>query len=246
MPKRSFDLDGVAVTHREASRDLFLFIHGLGCSKESFRDVWRHDAFKGFSILTLDLPGFGDSKPIKGFSFSMEDQAGICDQVLTHFEYESLHVAAHSMGGAVGLLMQSPIKSYVSIEGNLIAEDCGLLSRKVVQVPYGEFESHLFLEIKKKCRALEDQYFCLNKADPYAFYYSAKSLVELSDTNQLLDRFKSFDKKRCYVYGDKNRDYKVLESLSDIRKIEISASGHFPMIDNPTAFYSELALFFSE
>ncbi len=52
---------GVSVLRRDAGPDLVLFLHGLGCVKESFEGAWGKDALAGFSLLAPDLPGSGAS-----------------------------------------------------------------------------------------------------------------------------------------------------------------------------------------
>ena len=54
-----------------------IFIHGLGVCKDCFRDIWNLSEYQKYTILTFDLPGFGDSDKPRNFSYSMEDQVSI-------------------------------------------------------------------------------------------------------------------------------------------------------------------------
>ena len=126
---------------REYSREFIIFIHGLGCTKESFDDLWNFTAlFKDLSLLTFDLVGFGNSSRPKDFSYTMEDQAEICKVLLDTFKPDKVHLVAHSMGGAIGLILAENIRdkaaSFINIEGNLISEDCGPLSRKATSASF--------------------------------------------------------------------------------------------------------------
>ena len=79
------------------SRELIIFIHGLGCTKESFDNLWDFtNLFKGFSLLTFDLPGFGSSSRPEDFSYTMEDQAGICKALLDSFRVPGLIATMNS------------------------------------------------------------------------------------------------------------------------------------------------------
>jgi pimeloyl-ACP methyl ester carboxylesterase len=95
----------VAVQFRNGIRELIVFIHGLGCSKDSFANVWDFADLKKYSLLTLDLVGYGYSSKPLDFSYDIAEQAEICHLVLNHFEFDAIHIVAHSMGGAVGLLL---------------------------------------------------------------------------------------------------------------------------------------------
>ena len=235
----------IAAAYRKASEDLVFFIHGLGCSQEFFRDVWHQPEFRDFSLLAVDLAGFGASAGAdEVFSYSMEDHARACDEVLGGFKFNWLHVVAHSMGGAVGLLLSDETflktVSFSNIEGNLIGEDCGLISREASGVSYDVFENELFPHYRSIFRHIEKKGLSLNTASPLAFYRSSASLVAWSDSRRLLGKFKSLKCKKKYFYGERHSDLKVLNELADIEAEAISGSGHFLMNDNPDEFYAKL------
>ena len=77
------------------------------------------------------------------------------------------------------------------------------------------------------------------KSSPIAIHRSAKSLVEESDSGKLLEQFNSLPNK-SYIYGDSEREY-LLPLFHQTNVKKIVQSGHFPMIDNPDAFYKVIA-----
>jgi len=234
----------IAIRYRSASPNLIFFLHGLGCSKGSFENVWERPDFKGFSLLAMDFVGFGHSDRPIDFSYSLEDHAKVCATVLRTFSEPRLHIVAHSMGGAVGLLLADDIfkqtETFINVEGNLIGADCGFISRKTISVPYETFEKELFPEFQSQLKTKEYQYLFLDTAAPFAFYKSAQSLVEWSDSGRLLERFKQLKCNKAYFYGQRNMGIKALDRLDTIKKRVISKSGHFPMNDNPDEFFSTL------
>jgi len=64
------------------------------CTKKSFE-------FNDFSLLAIDLIGFGDSSKPQNFSYTMENQAEICKLVLDEIKANKVHIVSHSMGGAI-------------------------------------------------------------------------------------------------------------------------------------------------
>ena len=80
----SIDFDGnqyeISAAFRKQGGELLLLLHGLGCSKKSFRDIWYREEFSGYSILSLDFIGFGDSSKFDTFSYRMEDHAAVCNE----------------------------------------------------------------------------------------------------------------------------------------------------------------------
>ena len=87
--KFSINYDGniyeVATKLRKKGSELVLLLHGLGCSKDSFQDIWSRDELSDYSIMALDFIGFGDSSKTENFSYEMEDQASICAEVVRKF-----------------------------------------------------------------------------------------------------------------------------------------------------------------
>jgi len=239
----------IAVSSRERGDGLVFFIHGLGCAKESFADAWDHPARSRFSLLALDLPGFGDSPLPEGFSCAMEDHAALCLEVLARYPHGEVHVAGHSMGGSIAVLlcglMGDRAASLVNIEGNLVGADC-TVSRRAVSITYDRFRERLMRELVVAARSSEERGMRLwaewsARSDPLAFTKSAHSLVEWSDSGELLRRFLSLPCPRAYFYGERNRRMPVLARLGAVPATMISRSGHFPMNDNPDEFYGKLS-----
>ena len=161
---------------RDAGEDLLFFVHGLGCSKDSFHHFWNRSDFDDYSVLATDLVGFGDSTKSESFSYTMEAQARICAEILTKFSDKNLHIIAHSMGGAVALLLPDEIlngaKTFVNVEGNLIGADCGIASRKIISVSPAVFESDILQQLRDKFNSLGEGYAAMDSASADALYQS--------------------------------------------------------------------------
>ncbi len=236
----------ISISHRAGSNDLVIFIHGLGCSKENFKHVWHHPEYGNISLLTLDLAGYGNSGKPDGFSYTMEDQAGICDAVIRSFPDCNLHIVAHSMGGAVGLLLSDDIfnrtKSFANLEGNLTGKDC-FISRKITGKTFENYKTEYLPELKKTLENDKDKLNDLKRSSQTAFYKSCTSLVHWSDNGSLLKKFKALECRKAYFYGDQNTEIDTLKVLNNIPRIMIKNSGHFMMLDNPDEFYAKLKTF---
>ena len=62
-------------TPRRGGPDALVFLHGLGASRDSFDPGFERKRLAGFTLASVDFPGFGESPPIQGFSYAMEDLA---------------------------------------------------------------------------------------------------------------------------------------------------------------------------
>lgn len=232
---------------RDSGENLIFLVHGLGCSKDSFHHIWNSSDFDDYSILALDLAGFGESSKSNKFSYTMEAQARICAEILTKFSDKTLHIVAHSMGGAVALLLPDEIlngtNTFTNIEGNLIGADCGIISRKIIRVPPEVFEYDIFPVLRDKFNSFGERHAAIDSTSADALYKSAESLVAWSDSNKLLEIFLALPCRKAYFFGDENADLPALTRIGDVQKVKINQSGHFPMNDNPKDFYGELHKF---
>lgn len=237
----------VATNIRQRGGEMVFLIHGLGCSKASFRDIWLRDEFSDYSILALDLIGFGGSTKSDKFSYKMEDHAAVCAKVVKELPASKVHIIAHSMGGAIGLLLPpwllESTLSFANLEGNLTGEQCGIVSRKTIRVTLDKFEKEVLPDIKSLSKSFGEGRFFLESALPFGFYKSAESLVHWSDSGELLTRFIKLPCNKSYFYGQENAGMAVLGRLNAIEKVMIGNSGHFLMNDNPNQFYPRLREF---
>lgn len=244
-------VSGIAVHVRyrnvPGSPNLILFLHGLACSADTFRDVTTKNYFPDASLLLVDLPGFGRSAKPESFSYSMEAQADILAQLLRCFVFTRLHLVAHSMGGAIGLLLAEQMKeqvvSFANIEGNLVGEDCGIMSRGIAELQVGVYGSTLFPNQVREF--IGHQQLRFSESTPYAVHQSAVSLVAWSDNGQLLKKFHNLPVRKIYFYGEENKSMPVLEHLDFVEQVMIHKSGHGLTTENPDEFYPKLTTFIS-
>jgi pimeloyl-ACP methyl ester carboxylesterase len=69
------------------------------------KTMWNHyiDTFsKNYRVVTIDLLGHGKTEP-RGYVHTMEDNADVVNEVLSHLKIEKTVLIGHSMGGYVAL-----------------------------------------------------------------------------------------------------------------------------------------------
>jgi len=237
----------IAAYLREAGPELLFLIHGLGCSKDSFHHLWNYHPFDNYSVMAVDLAGFGNSSKSRNFSYTMEAQAQICAEILSEFSEKKLHIVAHSMGGAVALLLPHKVlertETFVNVEGNLIAEDCDIAGRKIISVPPDIFAKNVLPEVHDLFKRFGHGYTAIDDTSADALYRSARSLTAWSDSKKLLELFLGLTCRKAYFYGEDNAEHPTIASIGNVTKVMIKRSGHFPMNDNPEDFYGTLHQF---
>jgi pimeloyl-ACP methyl ester carboxylesterase len=239
----------LAVTLRPRTDDLVLFLHGFGCAKESFEQAFRIADLDAFSLCAFDFPGHGQSSRVPSSLYALQSYAEVTNILIDRIRPRRVFLVGHSMGGAVALIAtqgRQDIACLISVDGNLVADDCGIVSRSTATQPLTDFVNSGYLSFAQKLQtsAHRDEIAWgrwYNHADPLALHESASSLVEWSDNGKLMELYSSLARK-SYVYGDREvKDY-LLPLLDNNTIHRIENAGHFVMIDNPDAFYHELSM----
>ncbi|MFQ5634915.1 MAG: alpha/beta fold hydrolase [Gammaproteobacteria bacterium] len=229
---------------RDAGHDLVLFVHGLGCSKESWRHAFTAPAMSGRSLLAIDLPGFGASPRPSGFSYDLAEQAGLLASVVDAHASRRLCLVAHSMGGAIAALLPGPasrrVDGLVLVEGRLLSASCGIAG-EVARVDREQFDATVFPRFLRRVATDRRAAFDLDRADRRAFYLSCGSLIRWTGGEGLVPGLAAFDCPVAFVYGSENAHLAELALLDRGVRHEVDGAGHFVMNDKPEAFYPLLA-----
>ncbi len=227
------------------TKEVILFLHALACSLDSFQNILDYEYFPNKSLLLLDLVGFGKSSKSEEYSYTMVEQAQLVEKLLTILPQWNIHVVAHSMGGAIALLFNPKLfscaLSFSNIEGNLVSEDCGALSRGVASISFDDYQNDLYKKQLIEFRGHQQLLF--EETNPTAVFRNAVSLVKWSDSGELLKKFRNLSCKKSYFYGEANKDMPILAQLNFVQKYIIKNSGHAMMTENPKEFYSKLVSF---
>lgn len=238
----------LAVSLQGTADDLVLFLHGFGCAKESFAGAFHQESLADFSLCAFDFPGHGKSSRGSAFAYTLQEYADITNILLNLLSPERVFLVGHSMGGAVALVStqeRRDVGCLVSVEGNLVGEDCGIVSRSTAAQSAAEFISEgcaSFVATLRNSGQPDSQAWAhwYSQAEPLALHESARSLVEWSDNGKLLDLFHAME-NTSYVYGTRDSKEYLMPYLGRSSSYRIPRAGHFVMLDNPRAFYSTLA-----
>ncbi|KAF9893345.1 hypothetical protein FE257_011777 [Aspergillus nanangensis] len=236
-----------------SSQPAILFLHGFGSCKEDLHDLTLLPQFQNHTFLAYDAPGCGASSSSDPSKSTISFLVATALAVLDHYAISHFHLIGHSMGGLTALMLASThparVLSFVNIKGNLAPEDC-FLSRQIFSHP-GASPKDFFEEFIERTR--------LMPAFSNALYASTlrervhvdavepifKSMVQLSDFEDLLGRFLALKCPLMFMYGEMNSGLSYLGRLREggVEMAEIALSGHFPMYANPPEMYRRIAAF---
>ncbi len=234
---------------RPAGQDVVLLLHGLSSTKESFAGITDSPALAHLTTCAIDLPGHGRTRPLSSGAHTLEAYAELVTRVVERLAPTRLHVVGHGLGGAVGLIAaqgaQNPV-TFTSVEGNLVGEDAGLVSRQIADLELEDFAVNEFDRFVESLRTAPEADLrawgeWTATCTPAAVHESSRSLVEWSDSGKLLGWYREMN-RAAYLYGALgDRATHLVPLLDESTTLAIPDSGHFPMVDNPHALWSALA-----
>jgi len=251
------EIDGVdlriATMHREGKRLPIVFLHGFGSTKEDYADVAFCPQFDDRRIIAFDAPGCGETECSDLSMLSIPFLQQTAERILMHYGIDRFHLVGHSMGGLTALHLAwsngSRVSSFANIKGNLAPEDC-FLSRQILDYPTDDPNEfmRLFVERAWESPTFSSPLFAstlTHKIRAQAVTPIFRSMVEISDTDNLLAKFTELPCAKMFVYGDQYRSLSYLGLLKnrEVRLAEIERSGHFPMYSNSPALWDQLGEF---
>lgn len=223
------------------SETLLVWVHGLGCSKQSFAGAWAQAGLRDYAMLALDLPGFGRSPRPADYSYDLEQQALLLAGVLDAHASRRICLVAHSMGGTAALLIPSRslarLSALVLVEPRLLAASCGVAA-EASRHDLVSFQAEFLPQFQRRVANDPRVAFDVERADPLAFHRSAQSLMHWAGSGEMVDRFVNAPCPDLFVYGADNAHLPELRQLPASRVSAIRGAGHFPMQDNPEQFYA--------
>lgn len=254
-----FTIDGTSVSvscvRRDGLGSPVLILHGFGSTKEDFLDISLTPFLRGVPFILYDAPGSGQSTCQDLGKLSIPFLVQVAEEILSHYAPQKFHLVGHSMGGLTALKLAQKraddVISFVNIKGNLAPEDC-FLSRQAQLYPFSslspqEFMRHL-VEWARRSPEFGSALYAAAlpaKVQPEAVQPIFKSMVHITDSEELLDIFEVLPCRKMYMYGEQYRSLSYLPRLllDGIKLAEIPHAGHFIMYSNPIQMWQRIGHF---
>ncbi|MFF7130061.1 MULTISPECIES: alpha/beta fold hydrolase [unclassified Streptomyces] len=223
-----------------------VYLHGLGSVSSVYHaHIAASPELVGRRSLFVDLPGHGVSDRPGHFGYTLEENADAVAAALDQAGVTGAELIAHSMGGAVAIVLAHRRPGLVSrlvlTEANLDAFPPQTAASSGIAA-YGEDE---FVE-EQYARVLDAVgplwAATMRLADPRALHRSAVGLRRGSDPvmRTLLEGL-AID--RVYLQGEHSGELPGRQDLeaAGVRVVTVPGAGHNIMFDNPEAFVATVA-----
>ncbi|PBC65448.1 alpha/beta hydrolase [Streptomyces sp. Tue6028] len=249
MKQAEFDDKGSCVRWTEAAGagPARVYVHGLGATSTVYHaHVAARPELAGRRTLFVDLPGHGISDRPADFGYTLEDHADALAAALDAAGVSGAELVAHSMGGAVAIVLAHRRPDLASrlvlVEANLDPYPPGTTGSSGI----ASYEEVDFVENGGHARVLERVgplwAATMRLADPRALHRTATGLKH--GTNPTMRRLlEALTVERVYLQGESSGELLGRETLEDagVRVVTVPGAGHNIMFDNPDAFVAAVA-----
>ncbi|GGL86962.1 alpha/beta hydrolase [Streptomyces fumigatiscleroticus] len=248
MKQVEFDGGGSCIrwTETPGADPARVYVHGLGAASAVYHaHIAARPELAGRRSLFVDLPGHGISDRPQDFGYTLEDHADALAAVLDAAGVTGAELIAHSMGGAVAVVLAHRRPGLVSrlvlTEANLDAfPPPAAGSSRIASYEEEEFVNdgyaRVLLEVGPVWAAT------MRLADPRALHRSAVGLRRGSDPvmRTLLERLPV---DRVCVQGGLSGEVEGAQALAaaGVRVVTVPGAGHNVMFDAPDAFAAVVA-----
>jgi pimeloyl-ACP methyl ester carboxylesterase len=218
-----------------------VFLHGLGASSPPYyAQAAAHPALLGRRTLLMDFLGFGISDRPADFAYTLEDHADAVAAALAEAGVTGAEVVAHSMGGAIAVVLAARHPRLVS---KLVLVDANLDPIEPPPVPTTQTEAEfratgwpaLLERIGPHWAAT------MRLATPEAVHRSLTHLARAT-VPTMREHLVELPIARTFVHpaGDPPPNLQQL-AVSGVRLVAIPDAGHNIMLDNVDAFAEAVA-----
>ncbi|MFB7909942.1 alpha/beta fold hydrolase [Kitasatospora sp. NPDC056076] len=224
-----------------------LYLHGLGASSPvHFAAAAAHPLLTGRRALLLDLLGFGISDRPTDFGYTLEQHADAVATAVAAAGLQQVEVVAHSMGGAIAIVLAHRHPGLVSrlvlVDANLdpIAPDPERIgSSGIAARTEAEFLAGGRAEVAE--RVGPSWWSTMRLAGPEALHRSAVHLARGSEPT-MRALLLGLDLPRTFLHpeADAPADADGLRAAG-VRVVAVPDCGHTIMLDNPDGFAAAAA-----
>ncbi|MFC7260681.1 alpha/beta fold hydrolase [Streptomyces lutosisoli] len=249
MKQAEFDGKGSRIRWTEAAGNepARVYVHGLGSASTVYNaHIAARPELAGRRTLFVDLPGHGISDRPADFGYTLEDHADALAAALDAAHVAGAELVAHSMGGAVAIVLAHRRPDLVS---RLVLTEANLDPYPLVTAGssgIASYEEDDYVENGGHARVLEkvgpSWAATMRLADPRALHRTATGLSR--GTNPTMRHMlEELTMDRVYLQGELSGELPGREGLEDagVRVVTVPGAGHNVMFDNPDAFAAEVA-----
>lgn len=233
------ELNGINITYRitRQSEKFVLLLHGWGGNLNGFRSLEKFLIESGFSVLTLDFPGFGGSDQ-PNENFDLWDYKKIVLELLKAENIQKTSIVAHSFGGRVTFLLASENPEVV--DKLVLCDVAGIKPRFNLSLQC-KIWKYKFLKKLKAKGVIKRDLLSYGSDDYRAMPEKLRPVFNRIVKTDLTKKISNITAPTLIVWGKKDKETPYYMAKKINRKIKDSAiitfeGGHFCYLDDSERF----------
>ncbi len=250
-------VDGITVAYQKLGKgEPLVLIHGFMGNSTNFQPILS-ELSKDFTVIAVDLPGFGLSEKNITKPLSRRYLAKVVSSLVAQLGFSRYSVLGHSMGGEVAMWLA--LDNPNAVEKLILSNSAGWItdsnrSMPLLDLPFSqvfvrtvffnyEFLKNAWIEMLVDKEKFDEEYFLGNYSLMYGTPYKViQNLVKNLDTNVLMQNIDQITTPTLLIWGDLDSVIPVdhawwfHEKIKDSKVFVIEKAGHLPFIDKPEIF----------
>lgn len=267
LTQKYIDLCGVKIYCEYSfveNRPPLLLIHGVAATMYTFNSLIP--LLKDhFSIIAIDLPGFGRSEKSSLFIYSFQNYAKVVAACIDYFKLENVNIIGHSMGGQIALYATKMVPE--RINKLVLVSSSGYLKRAnkaIIFCTYLPFFGHYVKhqvhkqEVKDVLKNVfydpslitENHIREFGKPlEEKGFYTSLMRLLRYREGDLNSKDLKTIENPTLLLWGKEDRvvSYRIGQRLADdlpnAKLITYEKAGHLLTEERPEEVFKEIVTF---
>jgi len=240
MQKYNIRIDNINISYLDnnlAGKEILFFSHGWGADKTNLAAIFN-SLISDFRIISIDLPGFGESDHPKETIGSIE-YAEIIYKFLSKLDIKKIVYIGHSFGGKIGIVLS---KNYPDIVKKLVLiNSAGIRARrslfwylKVYSFKMMKFVYKNIIRDKVKLEKLKTQF----GSDDYKNAGKMKDILVKTVSEDFTDYLREINCPTFLYWGEKDdatpiwMAKKMKKLIKDSGIFIVKNGGHFSFIDD--------------
>lgn len=232
-----------------------LLLHGWGAMRQAWGRLPQALVGMGFSVLSLDFPGHGESDDPPD-AWGVDDYANCIYEILQQLDIQSCYVIAHSFGGRVTIQMAN---FHPNLFKKIVLVDAaGVLPRRSVRYYFRVYRYKFAKKMAKigpinRCFGLEQKMKNVGSSDYRALKSDTMRQTFIKVINQDLQaNLKNIQSPTLLVWGSEDEDTplymaKIMEKeIPNAGLVVFEGAGHYSYLDEFERFVLVLRSFFSQ
>jgi pimeloyl-ACP methyl ester carboxylesterase len=217
---------------------------------------------KDFSVIAIDLPGFGKSEKSRTFVYSFENYAEVIKECIEHFHLKDVIIIGHSMGGQIALYTAQKIPQHIS--KLILLCSSGYLKRAkrsliyCSYLPFFKYFVKQYIQNKDVKKSLENVFYnqeliteelmdqFIGPLREKDFPISLMRLLRYREGDLTSEQLKEIDIPTLLIWGKEDKvvplvvGERLAKDLPQAELISYEKTGHLLTEEQPEALYSQI------